>query len=184
MTGGAACRAGNGAVAMDRNTTAGKTRIELDARGLAAVERLVAYETGNALLMMNLSLQQRFDLRAEEYQVFMLIVLSTVQRFVRDDHADMAHLGNAPLPQRLSGGISRRRISETLGIPPETARRIAALLLERGMIVERRRGCLSTAGGTLGVLSADAVPEKIASGFLKVASTMLRLGAARLAGQS
>ena len=154
-----------------------QARLELDAEGFARAERLVAYEMGNTLLMLNLELQQRFGLRAEEYQVYLLIVLSTVQRFVRGNEPDRAFLGRAPLPADYASSISRRRISDVLGIPLETVRRIASRLLERGLIVERRRGQLSTAGGTLEQLSVDATTERIARRLISTLNTMIRAGA-------
>ena len=61
--------------------------------------------------------------------------------------------------------------------PPLTV----ADLLARGMIVERRRGCLSTPGGTLEQLGTDALPERMARTILSVSNVMTRLGAAHLA---
>lgn len=164
---------------MSDTQTGCQTRLDFDPDGYAAVERLVAYEMGNALLMLNLELQQRVGMRAEEYQVYLLIVLTTVQRFVRSNDADTTYLGRTPLPSDHSGSISRRRISEVLGIPLETVRRIVARLLECGLIVERRRGSLSTPGGTLESLGADATPEKIVRRFINTVNTMIRIGAIR-----
>lgn len=157
----------------------GQPRLELDPKGVAEVARLVACEMGNALLMLNLQLQHRFELRAEEYQVFLLIVLSTVQRFMRAGDADETYLRRTPLPADRSSSISRRRISEVLGIPLETARPIMARLLERGLIVEPSRGRLSTQGGTLELLGQDATPERTARRFVATANAMIRLGAVR-----
>lgn len=156
-----------------------QTRLELDPDGFAKVERLVAYEMGNTLLMLNLELQSRFGLRAEEYQVYLLIVLSTVQRFVRARETDSPYLGRIPLTPDRAGSISRRRISEVLGIPLETVRRIAARLLERGLIVEVRRGQLATPGGTLQALGQDETPEAIARRLISSVNAMIRSGALR-----
>jgi len=153
-----------------------QARLDFDGDRFEEVARLVSYEVGNTLLMMNLEVQRHFGLRAEEYQVFMLIVLSTVQRFARDGESDSAFHGSAPLSADLSGAISRRRISETLEIPLETVRRIVGRLLARGMIVERRRGSLSTSGGTLAALGKDAVPERVARRFGSNANAMIGLG--------
>lgn len=158
---------------------AGQPRLEFDPDGFAEAERLVAYEIGDALLMLNLELQQRYDLRAEEHQVFLLIVLCTAQRFVRSTDADSDYLGRTPLPPELSSSISRRRISEVLGIPLKTVRRIVTRLLERGMIVEKSRGKLSTPGGTLKSLGEDAIPEKIVRRFITAINRMIRVGAIR-----
>jgi hypothetical protein len=163
-----------------RHTIAkGRARLVLDTAGFAGRERLVAYELGNTLLMLNLELQRSFGLRAEEYQIFMLIALSTVQRFVRSPGAEATGLDRKPLPPIAAGSISRRRVSETLGIPLETVRRSVATLLEREMIVERRRGCLSTSGGTLERLASEALPERFARRFLAVGNYMEKIGAAQ-----
>ncbi|WP_292290300.1 hypothetical protein [Marivita sp.] len=154
-----------------------RLRLELDAPGFLKVERLVAYEMGNLLLMLNLQLQQRFGLRAEEYQVYLLIVLATVQRFANISDVNTENLSRAPLPPDLAGSISRRRIADVLGIPFETVRRTVASLLDRGLIEERSRGCLSTRGGTLQYLGEDATPEKLARRFISSINTMIRIGA-------
>ena len=85
----------------------GSQRLMLDPEGYAARERLVAYEIGNTLLMLNLELQRTFGLRAEEFQVFMLIVMSTVQRFARDRNPNESWLDRTPLPPEAAGSISR-----------------------------------------------------------------------------
>ncbi|HKL45316.1 MAG TPA: hypothetical protein VJ906_03650 [Roseovarius sp.] len=166
---------------MQNTNSETRNRLILDPEGFAEKERLVSYEIGNALLMLNLELQRNFRLRAEEYQIFMLIVLSTVQRFARNPGSEVTLLGRTTMPPEVSGSISRRRISETLDIPLETVRRTVASLLARDLIVERSRGCLSTPGGTLSHLSENALPERIARRFLSVSNTMARLGAAKLA---
>ena len=154
-------------------------RLVLNPEGFAKRERLVAYEIANMLLMLNLELQKSFDLRAEEYQVFFLIVMSTVQKFARNPRSEETLLDRTPLPPEASGSISRRRISETLDIPLETVRRTVASLLARGIIVERRRGCLSTPGGTLARLDEVGLSERMARRLLSVCNTVTRLGAAK-----
>lgn len=154
-----------------------QTRLEFDPEGFTKAERLVAYEMGNALLMLNLELQKRFDLRAEEYQVYLLIILSTVQRFARTTGIDDPHVCRAPLPASHAGSISRRRIAEVLGIPLETVRRIVRRFLDMGLIIERGRGGLCTPGGTLLKLSEDMAHEKIIRRFVATINTMIRLGA-------
>lgn len=150
-------------------------RLELDSDGFAKAERLVAYEIGNALLMLNLELQQHLKLRAEEYQVYLLIVLSTVQRFARAASPDDAFVDSTPLPDSHTGTISRRRIADVLGIPVETVRRIVARFLDAGLIVERRRGGLASHGGMLGILSGDDPHEKITRRLITSINSLLRL---------
>lgn len=150
--------------------------VSIDARRFEEVERLAAYQMANALLLMETDLQRSFGLRAEERQVFFAIVLATVQRFARASTAESRDVGNAPLPLRHRGHISRRRIAETLGIPLETVRRHVARLIDRGLVVEPRRGQLSTRGGTLAQLSAEGVTSSFARTFLSVVKEFDKLG--------
>lgn len=162
-----------------RGDGAGTGRLVLDGEGFARFERLVAYELGNTLLILHLELQRSFGLRVEEYQIFLQIVLSTEQRIVRDPDADDGLMDRRPLPSAAAGSSSRRRISEALGLPLETVRRTVAGLFARVMIVERRRGCLSTPGGTLERLAAAGIPERMVRRFLAVSNARKRLGVAR-----
>jgi hypothetical protein len=149
-------------------------RLALDAERFRELERIAAYEIANALLLTSLDLQTRVGLRAEPYQVFMLIVIATVQRYARATDQDERYLTRTPLPTVLSGAISRRRIAEVLGIPLETVRRHVAGLLSHGLIVERSRGKLSTPGGTLERIGGDATPEKIAKQIVSLANLLIR----------
>lgn len=161
----------------------GQARLELDVEGFLKTERLVAYELVNMMVMMMLEIQKTYGLRAEDHQVFMLIALSTVQRFARQPTHDETYMTRVPLPAEYASSISRRRISEVLGIPLETVRRIVKDLLARGLIVERSRGALSTAGGTLEQLSQGGRSEHITRRFIATANTLVRLGAAGTIGQ-
>jgi predicted DNA-binding transcriptional regulator len=149
-------------------------RLKIDKDGYAANERLVANDVGNALLASFLQLQQHFDLRAEAFQVFLVILLATVQKVLRDPGMDPATKDATPLLPDQRGGISRRQIAEVLGIPFETVRRHVAELLRRGMIEERARGQLSTRGGTLARLSQAGITLDIAQRFLTVVNAMER----------
>jgi hypothetical protein len=156
-----------------------RVRIRLDDDGFGAVERLAAYEIGNLVLTQMLALQRHFGLRAELHQVFLVIVLATVQRYVRNPDADPEYVDRRPLSPTLAGGISRRRVAEVLDIPFETVRRHCVELLRRGLVVEHARGQLSTPGGTLEGLSADEIPRKLTGQIAGAGNALLRLGALR-----
>lgn len=155
-------------------------RLELEPVGFARMERLAAYETANAILEAQLRLQQHFDLRAEECQVLMVIVLATVQRFMRQAGEDTPYLDQTPLPEAEKGAISRRRIAEVLGVPFETVRRHVETLFARGLILERARGQLCTVGGTLAEMSRKELPAGIVQVFLGMTNAMLRAGAVQV----
>lgn len=78
-----------------------RLRLELARQEFGRVERPVAHEMRNALLMLNLKLQARSCLRAEGYRVYMLSVLSTAQRFMRGSESARALNGPTHLPRRL-----------------------------------------------------------------------------------
>jgi hypothetical protein len=152
-------------------------RLEVDLEGFTKAERLVTYEVFNAIFMLNLELQQHFNLRAEEHQVYLLIVLATVQQFVRNASLHDPYADRTPLPDSYTGTISRRRIADVLGIPVETVRRTVSRFLEEGLIVEQSRGCLSTSIGMMEKLSRNNANEKIARRLIGSINTLIRLGA-------
>ncbi len=152
--------------------------MKLDRVRFEAVERLAVYELVNTLLLDQLELQRVFDLRAEEFQVFFLIAVTTAQRHVRGaGAAPVAVLADrTPLGPEQSGSISRRRIAETLGIPLETVRRHVAHLMAKGLVVERGRGRIATPGGTLARVSAADATLHLVRRQLTLTNTLLRLG--------
>jgi hypothetical protein len=152
-------------------------RLDLNLEGFTKAERLVAYEIGNALLMLNLELQQHFKLRAEDHQVFLLITMTTVQRFARRASLDDSYIDRTPLPDSYAGTISRRRIADVLGIPVETVRRIVSRFLEEGLIMEHSRGRLSTKSGVLASRLPSIAHEKIARRLISSINALIRLGA-------
>jgi hypothetical protein len=157
--------------------------LALDRVRFAEVERLAAYEIGNTLLIAHLDLQRAFGMRAEEYQVFFLIVIATVQRYARSGDPDPAYQGSKPLPAEMAASISRRRIADVLGIPVETVRRIVKGLLDRGLVVERGRGRISTPGGALAHLGVDQTPLRLAGQMVALGNTLARLGCVRVGQQ-
>lgn len=139
------------------------------------VERLAVFEIANFVLMAHLKLQGVFALRPEEFQVFCLIALATVQRHVRAARVGSDLVDKTPLPAELAGWISRRRISETLGIPLETVRRHVASLISRSLVVERGRGRISTPGGTLARIAEDGTDLFLARQHTRVSNALLRM---------
>lgn len=159
--------------------TARPLRLEVAPDGLAQSERLVAYEMVNALLVSTIELQRSFAMRPLEFQIFMVIAMASVQRFIRNAERDGAYRDATPLPAAYRGTISRRRIAEMLDLPLETVRRHVAQLIERGEIIETGRGLLSTGGGTLQRATAAGCITSMAQRLLGVANRMLELDVAR-----
>ncbi|MFN3863865.1 MAG: hypothetical protein ACK4RT_06230 [Erythrobacter sp.] len=154
-------------------------RLELVPEELSRNERPVAYEMVNALLVSTIELQRAFAMRPLECQIFLVIAMATVQRFIRETAPVQAFRNATPLPPEQRGAISRRRIAETLDLPLETVRRYVAHLLERGEIVEVGRGQLSTKGGTLARASEAGCITDMARRTLALANRMLLLEVAR-----
>lgn len=154
-------------------------RLELERNSFAANERLIAYEMVNSMLVTTIELQRVFAMRPLECQIFMVIAMASVQRFIRQQQRDPAFLDSTPLSAEYRGTISRRRIAETLDLPFETVRRHVAQLIARGEIIETGRGLLSTGGGTLRRASEVGTMLNMAQRFLAVANRMVQLDAAR-----
>jgi hypothetical protein len=150
--------------------------LSLDPERFAEHQRLAGYNIANTLLLANLDLQRAFGLRAEEFQVLLVIVVATVQRYARERDPDPAYRSKQPLPSELASSISRRRIAEILAIPLETVRRHVTRLIAAGLIVERGRGRLATPGGTLQRLDALGAPARVTSQVLALANTLIRDG--------
>lgn len=157
-----------------------RARLVLDPEGFAAAKRPAIYEIADALLMLTLVLQAHFGLRAETFQVFFLIAMATAQPLSRAIGTPEGFRDTTPLPRESVGGVSRRRIAELLGIPTETVRRHVADLIAAGLIVESRRGRLSTPGGTLRRLDDAGLTDQLAARVTRLANTLIRLGVMRV----
>jgi DNA-binding transcriptional ArsR family regulator len=143
-------------------------------------ERAAAYETASCILATSLRLQTALSLRPEELQVYLVVVLATVQRFMREPDPDPVLLTRAVLPPELSGETSRRRIADVTGIPLETVRRHVARLMGRGLVIERGRGRLCTPGGTLARMAAQDLPVAVAEELAALVTSLLRRGVFRI----
>jgi hypothetical protein len=151
-------------------------KLNLNREQFTAVERLAVYEVVNATLLAHIEMQRRFGMRAEEFQVFILVAVSSVQRYVRGATAGDPFLDRTPIPFESNGFISRRRIAETLGIPLETVRRHIVRLIALGLVGERERGRLSTTGGTLDRGSKGGLTQQLLQQHLAVTNSLARLG--------
>lgn len=162
-----------------RNRAANTSRLELEPDSFAISERLLAYEMVNSLLLTTIELQRAFAMRPLEFQIFMVIAMASVQRFMREAGHEKPYRDATPLPAEYRGSISRRRIAETLDLPLETVRRNVARLIERGEVIEAGRGLLSTGGGTLQRASAAGATNNMAKRHLSVANNMLKFEAVK-----
>ena len=154
-------------------------RLSLDAEEFDKRQRLALYQIVNTLLNLNCDIQKTLRLRPETCQIFMVIAIVAVQRYVRDPGTN-AYDGADPLPQELNVTISRRRLSDVTGIPRETVARHVRQLVERGLVVEVGSGKLMTPPGLLSRLGPGGLPQRLASEFTMATQRLVKLGVLRM----
>lgn len=158
-----------------RHNSTGTKRLALDAAAFEANQRLVMYEIVNTHLAIFMDIQRVLDLKPDTCQIFITIAISSVQRYARSpDTSEFA--GTTPLPEGKLSAISRRQLSACTGIPRETVARHVRQLIERGLIVEARRGQLQTPPGLLNDIGPSGLPDRIAQETTRMANVLTRLG--------
>ena len=157
----------------------GPGKLKVVDEGYAKVERLLAYEIGSRILGVSLAMQRRFGLRAEPFQILFVVMLASIQRYVRTQKPDPDYLDHSPLPDAIASHISRRRIADALGIPVETVRRYVEVLIRRGLIIEQGSGRLTTPPGTLQFLTEVNIPRSAVAQSVALVNLMLRHHAAQ-----
>jgi biotin operon repressor len=91
------------------------------------------------------------------------------QAYFRDEYADVRD----SLPAEMARPVSRKAISESLGMARETLRRKVRALIERGYLVEDERGGVITARGIIAHEEFLAAQRNVL-GFLRRLRTDLR----------
>lgn len=124
-------------------------------------------------------MQRVLDLRPEACQVYIIIAISSVQRYARNPDKP-EYFGSEPLPAEMSGAISRRQLAECTGIPRETVARHVRHLIGRGLVVETQRGQLRTPPGLLRDVGPSGLPDRIAKGIAGMFNALLRMGVFRV----
>lgn len=151
----------------------GSLTLRLDREGFERVQRLAMYEIISTMLDLTGDVHRTLGLRPDCCQIYMLIAVSTVQRFARAP--DETNVGGGPLPTELSGTISRRRLAEASGLPRETVARHVRNLIERGLVVEHGSGQLTTPPGLLRDLAPTGLLERVARRTTALANALARL---------
>lgn len=72
----------------------------------------------------------------ERFVVYMAVISAGISHIQRDPALRARYANDAPLPNELRFGISRRAIAESVGLPRETVRRKIASLITSGHVVE------------------------------------------------
>ena len=156
------------------------SRIQLDPDAFARNQRLAIYEIANTWLEIAADMQRTTNLRPDALQIYILIGISSIQAFARAPQP--AHLDGEPLPVHLTGSISRRRLADVSGLPRETVARHVRHLIDRGLVIERGRGCLAVPPGVLKNVAPTGVLERMAGKTASLANALVRLGVLKPAG--
>lgn len=72
----------------------------------------------------------------ERFVVYMAVISAGISHFQRDSELRARYADDAPLPNELRLGVSRRAIAESVGLPRETVRRKIKALIESGHVFE------------------------------------------------
>lgn len=115
--------------------------------------RLVAFELGNSFLVQHQVLADALGLKPVAALVWLTVAISTAQRYMRQAPRDPAYRTAVPLPDELSGGISRRAIARSTSLPTETVRRCVADLVASGWLEVLSPQVVRTPPGTVSRIS-------------------------------
>lgn len=115
--------------------------------------RLVAFEVGNCFLVQHQLLANALGLKPVPTLVWLTVAISTVQKYMRQSPRDPAYRTAVALPDALSGGVSRRAIARSTGLPTETVRRCVADLVATGWLEILSAQKVRTPPGSIGRVS-------------------------------
>lgn len=146
--------------------------ITIDTERFAAEAWMMAYAMVNAFVTQHSIVTEALAMRPAKLLVFMVIIVATVQRSLRDPDFPVELHGSARMARAQVGYISRRAIAEASGLPRENVRRIVEELLEEGRLIVGPRGGVANRGG---LLEAQAVQEGIYRLLAEQAKTAQRL---------
>lgn len=155
-------------------------RLLLDLGRYSEVRRPALYALTNSIVSMLSDMGRAWEMKPAELQVFMIIGVAGLQRFVRMTPLPVEHSGDAPLPTQFRSGISRRQIAELTGLSRESVRRTVIRLMERGLVIEPTRGLLVHAPGTM--LKAIEVfsPDDMLRPFVSMFEQLIRMGVVKV----
>jgi biotin operon repressor len=160
----------------ERSETMPAPRLRIDQDCLHANRRLAVYAIVNATIALNSEMGRAWDMRPAELQIFMMIGLASIQRYVRMTPIPEAYRDIEPLPDAFKSGISRRQLAELTGLSREGVRRAVLKLMARGVVIESQRGQLVHAEGLMKAGNARYSVEQMLQPFLAMTEQLLRLG--------
>jgi hypothetical protein len=148
----------------------------IDDANFAKLRRPALYALVNTIVSMFSEMGRAWNLKPAELQVFMIIGVAGLQRFVRMRPLPLEHSGDAPLPADLRSGISRRQIAELTGLSRESVRRTVLKLMERQLVVEPVKGLLVHPPGMMRKGSAIFSPDEMLRPYISMVDQLVRMG--------
>lgn len=140
--------------------------------------RLAAYQLGSIHLGLHRVLAEATGLKPALALIWLTVSVASIQRFMRQPEKPSFLMGHAPFPQDLAGGISRRAIARSLGLPNETVRRGVATLISEGKLEEFGRGKVRMAAGVVDIMTPEQI-EVLLVNLVQVVDQFTRFGVLR-----
>jgi hypothetical protein len=150
-------------------------RVSVNRQAALDDSRLVIFELGNCFLTQQRQLAEALGLKPVPAMILLTVAMSTVQKYMRQSPLDSAYRGSVALPEALSGGISRRAIARSTGLPTETVRRCVADLVAAGKLEILSAQMVRTPPGSIGWISAAQI-DAMLSAIARQAEALGRAG--------
>lgn len=154
--------------------------VTFDRERFAEVRRLAVYSVLNGGLVFFGEMQRRFALRPADAQICLIIHTGSIQKVVRNPNVSEEHMAGIPLTLDELSGISRRQIATLTGLSRQAVGSSVAMLLERGLIVEKSAGKLVAPPGFLNDVEGMFPTGEMVAPLVSVFETFARLGIIRV----
>lgn len=150
-------------------------RVSVNRQAAQDDARLVVFELGNCFLLQHRMLTDMLGLKPVPALIVLTVAIATVQKYMRQSVPDPAYRASEPLPDSLSGGISRRAIARATGLPTETVRRCVEELVAAGWLEILTAQRVRTPAGSIKALSGEQI-EAMVNAVARQADMLARAG--------
>ncbi len=150
-------------------------RVSVNQQAAKDDARLVIFELGNCFLLQHRMLGDMLGLKPVAALIVLTVAISTVQKYMRQPVRDPNYRASVPLPDALSGGISRRAIARATGLPTETVRRSVEELLAIGRLEVLSAQMVRTPPGSISWMSGAQLEAMVAA-VARQADALTRAG--------
>lgn len=154
-------------------------RVSVNRQAAQDDARLVVFELGNCFLLHHRMLGDMLGMKPVQALIVLTVAISTVQKYMRQPVPDPAYRAFVPLPETLSGGISRRAVARSTGLPTETVRRCVEELVEIGRLEVVSAQKVRTPPGSINWLSGEQL-EAMVGAVARQADALVRAGVLEL----